>query len=96
MGFSIRIFRFMYIILGFIAGFLGIAFGFFIHFLILNNLTSFGISYFSPFLPLSSIFKNHKFYMPPIWKREKRNNYLNTKRPNSEENISMDWRKNEQ
>lgn len=82
----------MYIILGFLAGFLGIALGFFIHFLILNNLTSFGISYFNPFLPISNIFKNRKIYMPPVWKREKRDNSLNTKRPDSENNISMNWR----
>ncbi len=85
----------MYILLGYIAGFLGIALGFFIHFLMLNSLTSFGASYFTPFLPVSEILKNNKFYIPPIWKREKRDNYINTKKPNKEENISMKWRKNE-
>ncbi len=86
----------MYIVLGYIAGFLGIALGFFIHFLLLNSLTSFGTSYFTPFLPVSEILKNSKFYVPPIWKREKRDNYINTKRPNKEENVSMKWRKNEE
>lgn len=82
----------MYIVLGYLAGFLGIAFGFFIHFLMLNNLTSFGISYFTPFLPFSEILKNSKYYLNPIWNREKRDNYLNTKRPGKENQISMTWR----
>ena len=87
---------FMYIVLGYLAGFLGIAFGFFIHFLLLNTLTSFGASYFTPFLPVSEILKNSKFYLPPIWKREKRDNYINTKRPDLEKSTSMEWRKHEQ
>ena len=82
----------MYIILGYLAGFLGIAFGFFVHFLLLNNLTTFGISYFTPFLPLSELFKNNKYFLQPIWNREKRDNYLNTKKPEKENQISMKWR----
>lgn len=96
LGFSLRLFRFMYIILGYLAGFLGIAFGFFIHFLILNNLNSFGASYFTPFLPVSEIFKNSNLYMKSIWQREKRDSYLNTKRPVKENKFSMLWRKHEQ
>jgi spore germination protein KA len=92
LGFSLRVFRFMYIFLGYIAGFLGIAFGFFIHFLLLNRLSSFGTAYFTPYLPISEIFKNTGFYLKPIWKREKRDNYLNTKRPELENKISMTWR----
>lgn len=93
--FSIRIFRFIYIILGYLAGFLGIAFGFYIHFLYLNNLNSFGVSYFAPFLPISEFTKNDNIFVKPIWKREKRNSYLNTKRPIKENSTSMKWRKNE-
>lgn len=93
--FSIRIFRFMYIILGYLAGFLGIAFGFYIHFVYLNNLNSFGVSYFTPFLPISEILKNDNIFIKPLWKRDKRDSYLNTKRPIKENKISMKWRKNE-
>lgn len=92
--FAIRMFRFMYIILGYLAGFLGIAFGFFIHFLLLSNHTSFGVPFFSPYIPYNHITENDNLYINPVWKREKRNRFLNTKKPESEKHISMSWRKN--
>lgn len=94
LGFAIRIFRFVYIILGYIAGFLGIAFGTFIQFLLLNNLKSFGVSYFTPFLPIRKLFTNSGTFIKPFWNREKRDSYLNTKRPVQEEQFSMKWRLN--
>lgn len=92
--FAIRMFRFMYIILGYISGFLGIALGFFIHFLILANQNSFGVPFFNPYIPYNTISKNDNLFMNPVWKREKRSEILNTKKPNLEEHISMKWRKN--
>ena len=93
LSFSLRIFRFYYLILGYISGLLGIATGFFIHFSYLCRLSSFGISYFSPYIPLSNIGKNTSYSVKPIWKREFRSNYLNTKKPKAEEKISMKWKK---
>lgn len=87
-SFSIRIFRFFYILLGYIAGFLGIAFGIFINTIILSNAKSFGIPYFS-YTTLK------KYPVLPIWKKEKRYKSLNTKRPEIEPKISMNWRKYE-
>ncbi len=84
----------MYTILGYLAGFLGIAFGFFIHFLLLSNQNSFGIPFFAPYIPYSNITENDSLYLKPVWKRERRNRFLNTKKPASEEHISMSWRKN--
>lgn len=92
--FAIRMFRFMYIVLGYFAGFLGIALGFFIHFLILSNQTSFGIPFFTPYIPYNNLSENDGLYMGPVWKREKRSRFLNTKKPNIEKHISMKWRKN--
>lgn len=92
--FAIRMFRFMYIILGYISGFLGISFGFFVHFLLLSNQNSFGVPFFAPYLPLYDLNSNDSLHVQPVWKREKRNSYLNTKKPNIEEHISMKWRKN--
>lgn len=93
--FAISMFRFMYIILGYIAGFLGIALGFFIHFLLLSSQNSFGIPYFAPYVPYSNLSTNQGIHINPIWKREKRNSILNTKKPEMENHISMKWRKNE-
>ena len=90
--FAIRMFRFMYIVLGYIAGFLGIALGFFIHFLILSSQSSFGVSFFAPYIPYKNIKENSGIYMEPVWKRERRNLFLNTKKPDSENHISMKWK----
>lgn len=92
--FAIRMFRFMYIILGYLSGFLGIAFGFFIHFLLLSKQNSFGIPFFAPYIPLYDLNDNDSLQVKPVWKREKRNSYLNTKKPSIEEHISMKWRQN--
>lgn len=94
LSFSIRIFRFYYLILGYIAGLLGIATGFFIHFAITSQITSFGTLYFSPLIPFSNLSKKSSYNIKPIWKREYRNQYLNTKKPASEEHISMKWKEN--
>ena len=67
----------------------------FVHFIILSSTSSFGIPYFSPYIPFTHEPKNSDtYYMNPVWKREKRNKVLNTKKPNLEEHISMKWRKN--
>lgn len=92
--FAIRMFRFMYIILGYISGFLGIALGFFIHFSILANQSSFGVPFFNPYIPFKKFSRNENIYMKPVWKREYRNMILNTKKPDIEEPISMKWREN--
>lgn len=87
-------FRFMYIVLGYLAGFLGIAFGFFVHFLILSTHDSFGVPLFTPYIPYNYITENDNLHIKPVWKRERRNRFLNTKKPDSEKHISMTWRKN--
>lgn len=94
--FSVRIFRFIYTILGYIAGFLGITFGFFIHFVFLASQSSFGVPFISPYVPFMNTRSVDNIFLPPVWKREKRSSFLNTKQPESEEHISMQWRKNEQ
>lgn len=94
LGFSIRLLRFLYIILGYLAGFLGIAVGFYIHFVYWTSIKSFGVSYFSPYIPISDLDNNSSYSLKSIWKRESRNRNLNTKRPQKENKISMKWRQN--
>lgn len=89
--FHFRILRFVFIFLGAIFGFLGISIGIFIYFSILANYSSFGISYLSPYIPAHKI-NDSGYFLKPIWKREKRDSSLNTKRNNKEDNISMKWR----
>lgn len=92
LSFALRILRFIYIILGYIGGFLGIAVGILVHFSILANLKSFGAYYLSPYLPVTDLHSNISYFIPPIWKKEKRADFLNTKHSQSEAKISMKWK----
>ena len=92
LGFSLRIWRFFYIALGYFFGFLGIGFGLFVNFLALLNLNSFGVPYFSPYIPVSNYSTEVSLFLAPIWKREKRSDFLNTKRTKAQEKISRKWK----
>ena len=90
-SFHLRIYRFFFTILGFIAGFLGIGFGIFTYGLIICNLRSFGVPYTVPFAS-GSTSKGNGYFVPPIWKQEYRADYLSTKKDKSQEKISMKWK----
>ena len=91
LSFHIRISRFAYILLGSLCGFLGIGIGIFIHLLVLCSLKSFGVPYLSPYVPLSDI-RNQTYLLKPVWKREKRADFLNSKKPIVQNKTSMKWR----
>ena len=91
LSFHFRIMRFIYILLGAMAGFLGLAAGLCVHLLVLNNMHSFGVSYLG-----KNIFKTDEFgngiVLSPAYHREKRSKELKTKRPKSQDKISMRWK----
>jgi spore germination protein KA len=89
-SFHCRIARFSYIILGYFLGFLGIGLCLFIHFLILSDLKSFGYSYLQPYIPVTKDYKG--IFLAPAWKREHRADFLNTKKPKRQSEISMAWK----
>ncbi len=82
----------MYIILGYLAGFLGIAIGVFVQLVLLADYKSFGVSYLAPYLPVTNLNTDTSYFIKPMWRREKRAGFLNTKNPNSQEKISMAWK----
>lgn len=90
-SFHLRFFRFGFILLGFLAGFLGIGIGIFIYLSELCDLETFGVSYTAPYAPFIDS-KNNGFLLPPIWKREYRASYLASKREKKQNKISMKWR----
>ncbi|MBR0350395.1 MAG: spore germination protein [Clostridia bacterium] len=90
-GFHLRYFRFLFILLGYMAGFLGIGIGIFVYISILCSLKSFGIPFTVPFAPIVNS-KGNGYLMSPIWKREIRAKYVAPKKVNSQEKISMKWR----
>lgn len=90
-GFHLRYFRFLFIILGYMAGFIGIGIGLFIYTSILCSLSSFGVPFTAPLTPKYDS-KESKYLLSPIWKREYRSGFMFSKRPRSQEKISMKWK----
>lgn len=90
-GFHIRISRFIYILLAYMCGFLGIGLGIFVYMGIMCNLKSFGVPFMVPYAPLVSK-KGGKFFLSHLWKKEERPDYLNTKRIYSQEHFSRKWK----
>lgn len=92
LSFHLRINRFIYILLGFFSGFLGIGIGLFLYLIKLCSLKSFGISYLEPYASLNKN-NNNGYFLKPIWKRENRSSFLDTKNRKVQDKISMKWRK---
>lgn len=92
LNFTIRICRFIYILLGYMAGFLGIAVGMFIQLILLCKLKSFGCPYITPFVLNNNKHTPTSYFLPPIWKRENRSNSVSPKKKYAQGKISMPWR----
>ncbi|MBO5060049.1 MAG: spore germination protein [Clostridia bacterium] len=89
LGWSHRILKLIFILLGSSFGFFGIAMGIFIYSVLIASTTSFGIPFLSP-LPGNKLYKEAVF-VPPIWQTEKRPGYLKPKKDRREEKISKKW-----
>ena len=91
LSFHFRIMRFVYILLGSLAGFVGIAAGICVHLSILSNLKSFGVNYLG-----KSIFNTNKsgngIVLSPAYRREDISDFLKSKRPKLQDTISMKWK----
>ncbi len=93
-GFHLRYYRFVFILLGYLAGFLGISIGLFVYISILCNVRSFGVFFTTPFSPTTDS-GGHGYFLNPVWKRQFRAPFLAPKRQKSQEKISMKWNKKE-
>lgn len=92
LSFSFRIYRFLFVILGYLCGLLGIVIGIFIGLTILVSLKSFGSPYLAPYVPATNLNTSLSYFIKPIWRRESRADFLNTKRPIQEGKISRPWK----
>lgn len=90
-SFHLRVFRFLFILLGYAAGFLGIGTGLFVYICMICDMQSFGVAYSTPYSHIKNS-KNAGIVLPPIWKRENRASFLGTKKLKKQDNISMKWR----
>ena len=91
-GFHLRVYRFIFTILGYICGFLGIGIGIYIYLASICSIKSFGVSYVSPISPNISGF-SLKYFVPPFWKQEYRNDFLAPKKQVAQPKYSMKWKK---
>lgn len=91
-GFHLRIYRFIFTILGYICGFLGIGIGIYVYLATICSIKSFGVSYLSPISPNISGF-SLKYFIPPFWKQEFRNDFLASKKQVSQSKYSIKWKK---
>ena len=89
-GFHLRILRFVFILLGFVTGFLGIGIGLFAYLSILCNMKSFGVPYTAPFAP-ASVLTNVGYAISPTWKHDNRSSFLAPQHLRRQPKISKKW-----
>ncbi len=92
LGFSIRIMRFVFILLGALAGFLGITAGIFLLGIWSTSMKSFGVAFMAPLGPKTADNPWTIVFRSPEWKLELRPDYLNTKREAKQDKYSMGWK----
>ena len=91
LGWAYRILRLIFIALGGSLGLFGIGLGIFAYSVYIGTLSNFGIRFLSP-MPGNVANKIKKsVFTEPIWDKEKRPEYLETKNDVSEAKISRRW-----
>ncbi len=92
LGFGVRILRFMFILLGAIAGFYGIAIGIFIFGGLACSMKSFGVPYLSPIVPKTKASLDTILRMP-TWLQKKRPDAINPRKRAKSGRIIRGWTK---
>ncbi|HZK26586.1 MAG TPA: spore germination protein [Thermoclostridium sp.] len=95
LGYSLRALRFLYILLAYFAGLLGISLGLFLHILFLVDAKSFGVPFFVPFAPRTKGRRTNTIIKTPFWVQEYRPDFLNPKDIKQQPFISRGWVKSE-
>lgn len=92
LGWSYRILRLVFIVLGASAGLYGIAIGLFLYALLLGAQVNFGVPFLSPIVKEKPSGKGKTLFVDPLWKNEERPEFLNTKNKTQEPKISRKWK----
>ena len=91
LGWTYRILRLVFILLGAFFGFFGIALGIVLYSLYLGKIRSFGTEFLAPELSYKDKYMNSAVIVNKIWKREKRPGFLKPKSEEYEAEISQRW-----
>lgn len=91
LGYAYRILRFVYIFLGAFAGFFGITIGLFLQGIWFASAKSFGVPFLAPLGPVTKGELVDQILRAPIWKQEKRPDFLNVKNNKKQPKISRQW-----
>lgn len=94
LGWSYRILRLIFIALAATSGLYGVSLGIFLYAILLGAQVSFGVPFLSPLIGNRSNSLSHSLFVNPVWKKEKRPEYLKPKREKQEEKISRKWKTN--
>lgn len=94
LGWSYRLIRFIFIILAGLSGFYGIALGIFLYAVLLGAQKSFGVPFLSPIASDKKGSIGHSIFVSPIWKNEKRPDFLSDKDKDNQPKISRKWKIN--
>jgi len=92
LGWSYRILRLIFILLATMFGFYGVAIGIFIYAVMLGGQVSFGVPFLAPLLGGKNKRMGNSLFVNPIWKNEKRPDFLSPKKENQEPKISRKWK----
>jgi len=95
LGYAYRILRFVYIFLGATAGFFGITCGLFLQGIWLTSTKSFGVPFMAPMGPVTNGELADQIFRAPIWKQDKRPDFLNVKNNEKQPKISRQWQEDE-
>lgn len=93
LGWSYRILRLIFIILASVSGFFGIAVGIFVYSVLLSSQKSFGVPFLAPLAEGKNGGLRGSVLVNPIWKSEKRPDFLSPQSENQEPKISRKWKK---
>ena len=93
LGWSYRLLRLVFIALGAFMGFYGIAAGIVIYALAIGAQKSFGVPFVAPLPKAGNRGVANSVFVNPIWRREKRPSFLDTKNASSEPKISRKWKR---
>ncbi len=90
-SFHLRIYRFLFVFLGYTSGLLGIGLGVYGYLNLLCSMKSFGVNYTSPVVPELGMGPTG-YFVKPAWKYEKRASYVLPEKIISAPKISKKWK----